>query len=362
VISAIAKDNFIGTQFHPEVSDDTPYGYEIFKSFFKGVGDIDPDEELLSILTEEGIEDRVAAIKQAAGDRDVIGFVSGGIDSTVSALLAQKALPKNKLHFFYFDNGFMRDEDDYVIGYLQSIGINVTKIDATEEFEQATWTDEDGRIGSKGKVWGPLIDEKNPAAKRKIIGQKFVDMKDVVATSLDLDLDEVMLLQGTNAADRIESGFSLGGGNTDQIVEHHNQVAGIKDLEEAGQLIEPLNDIHKDEIRRAGEHSELPSEIVWRHPFPGPGNAIRIICTPEEMNINKLNEDLQNFVASETNGDLIGQVLPIKTGGVSGDARTRISPVAVQGSMDWDLLEHMAVEIPKKFNGKLNTCRLCSWT
>ncbi len=344
VISAMARGNLVATQFHPEVFDETPQGYDILQTFFADIAGLEPSTELLNLQTEADIALRKQLIAEKAGDRHVICFASGGIDSTVSTLLAQEVIEPDKLHVYYFDNGFMRDEDDDVIDMLTSVGINITKIDATEVFADAT-------ITIDGVEHGPLTNITNPSIKRKIIGKTFADYKDVIAAQLDLSTDEVMLLQGTNAADRIESGFSTGGQHTAQIVEHHNQVAEIKALEEAGLLIEPLADIHKDEIRRIAEHLGLPEEIAWRHPFPGPGNAIRILCarngdyiTPDQS----VKENLQLLMAASGLDDAFSaQLLPVRSGGVGGDARSYIMPVALRGPADWRELEKAAKILPE---------------
>lgn len=340
VISAMARGNFVSTQFHPEVLDETPEGYEIIKGFLQGVCDLEPDESLLAEITQYELEHRSSLIAEKAGDRHVIAFASGGIDSTVAVLLAQQAIDPGKLHVYYFDNGFMRDEDNSVIETLQSIGVNITAIDATEDFEQAT-------TSIDGVEHGPLVEVTDPRIKRKIIGKMFADYKDTITAKLGLSADEVMLLQGTNAADRIESGFSKGNkGGTDQIVEHHNQVQEIKDLEERGLLIEPLDDIHKDEIRRLAAAMGLPEEVVWRHPFPGPGNAIRILCAKPgeyEMPSDDSQRRVQEFMALFPGAsNYKAQLLPLRSGGVSGDSRSYIMPVALQGEANWEELAEIA--------------------
>lgn len=352
VISAMARDNFIATQFHPEVFDETPEGYEVFKGFFEGVCGLQPDENVLEEIADFELERRSSLIAEKADGRHVIAFASGGIDSTVATLLAQRSIDASKLHVFYFDNGFMRDEDDDVINTLQSRGINVTAIDATEDFENATAIIDDVE-------YGPLIDVVDPRIKRKIIGKTFADFKDIITERLGLSTEEVMLLQGTNAADRIESGFSKGNqGGTDQIVEHHNQVKEIKDLESLGLLIEPLDDIHKDEVRRLGDALGLPEDIVWRHPFPGPGNAIRILCAkqgdytkPNPEARDQLNQLMR--IIPEGNG-YTAELLPVRSGGVGGDARSYIMPVAIQGEADWERLSVLAKELPKKMRDSVS--------
>ncbi|TXG76147.1 hypothetical protein E6P97_04095 [Patescibacteria group bacterium] len=353
VVSSMAHDNFMSVQFHPEVFDETPMGYEILQGFLRDIADIEPDQDLLQGFSEQELDSMCAEIAEQAGDRHVIAFTSGGIDSTVATLLAVRAIDPSKLHIYYFDNGFMRDEDDDVITMLQQAGLDVTKIDATEAFEQAT-------VEIDGVVHGPLVDVMDPKIKRKIVGNKFVELKDEVAASLGLDGTEVMLLQGTNAADRIESGNSLGGGHeTEQIKEHHNQVQAVKDLEAAGLLIEPLNKLYKNEIRHIAELMGLPEEIAWRQPFPGPGNVIRIICGTEtsfEPVKPKRQAKIQAYVDMHTS-NFTARLLPTKSVGVGGDARTYVQPVALQGQPNWEVLRQLAqgeTSIPSHFPNKVN--------
>lgn len=350
VVSAMAHGNMVAVQFHPEVFDETPLGYDIFRGFLEDMCGLAPNESMLGDMAEHELQKKRQLIAERASDKHVIAFASGGIDSTVATLLASQVIDSEKLHIYYFDNGFMRDEDDNVITMLQLAGINVQAIDATEAFEQATMLLDDELVG-------PLLNVSDPKIKRKLIGNKFAELKDEIASSLGLDTSEVMLLQGTNAADRIESGFSLAGGKTtEQIKEHHNQVQAIKDMEAAGLLIEPLNDLYKDEIRRLGEALGLPEEVAWRHPFPGPGNAIRILCgntTEYAMPDMSVQEAIREFIKPHTS-QCEAFLLPTKSVGVGGDARSYVLPVALQGQPDWLAFEQLAAKIPGHFRGQIN--------
>lgn len=349
VYSAIIKDNFIGVQFHPEVFDDTPAGYEIFANFLLRVAKLKPNKALLEKQTEALIATLRTGIVKQAGEREVIAFASGGIDSTVATLLAAEVIKPEKLHIFYIDNGFMRDEDAAVIKMLQENGINVQAYDAVKEFEEAALTE-------NGVTEGPLKDATNPETKRKIIGEMFVTVRDKLAQQLNLTVDEAMLLQGTNAADRIESGHSKGGQATDVIKTHHNQVKGVKDLEAKGLLIEPLDELFKDEIRRLADALGLPEDVVWRQPFPGPGLAIRILgATKGEYEPSQPKEEarIQAFL-KEQGSKLEARLLPIRSVGVGGDARSHISAVALGGTASWDELANLATEIPSNFRNTIN--------
>jgi GMP synthase (glutamine-hydrolysing) len=350
--SAIAKGNKIGVQFHPEVFDDTPEGYQLFKNFLNGVANIKADESFQEARLEHIIAQKRQAITEQVGDRHVIAFVSGGVDSSVAATLATTVIPKEKFHAFYIDNGFMRDEDDMVIDALNSAGIPVTKVDATEKFEQAT-----ALVGNQAV--GPLIETSDPEVKRKIIGKTFIEVQNDILASLGLE--EALLLQGTNAADRIESGHSKGGTHTDTIKTHHNQVAEVQQLKALGLLIEPLDDLFKDEIRALGHELKLPHDLVERQPFPGPGTAIRIIAAPEDQASlvrDPIEDEIRTFVASrtyDTDKTVITHVLPIRSVGVGGDERSHISVVALDnaGLSTPDMIA-LSSEIPAHFRGKVN--------
>jgi GMP synthase (glutamine-hydrolysing) len=350
--SAIARGNKIGVQFHPEVFDDTPGGYQLFKNFLHGIAGVEPDETFQESRLEQIIEAKRHKIAEQVGDRQVIAFVSGGVDSSVAATLAATVISSDKFHAFFIDNGFMRDEDDMVIDALNAAGILVTKIDATEKFEQA-------HMMIDGVVVGPLVETTDPEAKRKIIGKTFIDVQnDILST---LSLNEALLLQGTNAADRIESGNSKGGNHTDTIKTHHNQVQEVQRLKSRGLLIEPLDDLFKDEIRALGHELGLPYDLVERQPFPGPGTAIRIIAAPEhqeELPRDPIEEAVRAYIASrsyDTDKQVLAHVLPIRSVGVGGDERSHISVVAIDNAelstADMDSLAH---EIPAHFRGSVN--------
>lgn len=350
VYSAISKDNLLGVQFHPEVFDDTPAGYEIFANFLQKVAGLKPSQELLEAQTEGLIARLRTDIVKKVADREVIAFASGGIDSTVATLLAAEVIDPAKLHIFYIDNGFMRDEDAAVIDMLNQNGVPVQHYDAVKEFEEATLTD-------NGVTYGPLKSVTDPEAKRKIIGEMFVRVRDKLAAQLDVTADEAVLLQGTNAADRIESGHSKGGQATDVIKTHHNQVKGIKDLEAKGLLIEPLDELFKDEVRRIGEVLGLPEDVVWRQPFPGPGLAIRILGAREgEYQPTQPTEQnrIEAFLKDHGHAKLTARLLPVRSVGVGGDARSHISAVALQGQATWNELATLANDLPANLRNTIN--------
>lgn len=345
--SSIAKDNKIGVQFHPEVFDDTPEGYQLFKNFLELAG-LEADDAFRETQLQQLIEIKQQEIKAAAAGRHVIAFVSGGVDSSVATTLAAQVIPKHQMSAFYIDSGFMRHEDDMVIDALTAAGIPVTKIDAVKEFEAAT-------AEIDGKKIGPLVETTDPEEKRKIIGKEFVALQNRLIA--DLKLSEAMLLQGTNAADRIESGHSKGDSHTMTIKTHHNQVKEVQELKAQGLLIEPLDDLFKDEIRELGHQLGLPEELVQRQPFPGPGLAIRIIASPKS-NLNLVPEvgqsGLEAFI--EEQGYKAGvYLLPIRSVGVGGDERSHLSVAALDNAaLTADELARLGADLPAHFRTSVN--------
>jgi GMP synthase (glutamine-hydrolysing) len=358
--SSIAKGNKIGIQFHPEVFDDTPEGYQLFKNFLELIAGLKPDENFRQKQFAELIITKQKQIAEQAGDRHVIAFVSGGVDSSVTATLAAGAIPAERLHAFYIDNGFMRDEDDQVIEALQAVGIPVKKVDAVTEFEQAT-------VDIEGTTYGPLVSVVDPEQKRKIIGKAFVEVQNRLVA--DLKLTEALLLQGTNAADRIESGHSTGGVLTMTIKTHHNQVREVQDLKAAGLLIEPIDDLFKDEVRELGQQLGLPAELVQRQPFPGPGLAIRIIATAEsdlKLQPDPSEASIQNFLDKQFKQPelsskaiqaltITAHLLPIRSVGVGGDERSHLSVSAIEGAaLQAADLAKLGADLPAHFRDTVN--------
>jgi GMP synthase (glutamine-hydrolysing) len=161
--SSVALGNKLGVQFHPEVFDDTPEGFEVFRNFLLDIAKLQEDQAFQEKRLKEIIRTKTKQIAQQVGDNHVIAFVSGGIDSSVAVTLAAKVIMPEKLHAFYIDHGFMRDEDELVIEALQAADIPVQKIDAALEFEKAA-------VEIDGKEHGPLVVTTDPEIKRKIIG------------------------------------------------------------------------------------------------------------------------------------------------------------------------------------------------
>ena len=345
--SSVAFGNKLGVQFHPEVFDDTPEGYQVFKNFLE-LAHLTADPSFQDKRLKQLITAKQRQIAKQAGSNHVIAFVSGGVDSSVAVTLAAGVIPPERLHAFYIDHGFMRDEDELVIEALQAADIPVQKIDAAAEFEQAT-------VKIDGKKHGPLVSTTDPELKRKIIGKAFIDVQNRLLT--DLKLTDARLLQGTNAADRIESGHSLGDSHTMTIKTHHNQVREVQELKAAGRLIEPLDDLFKDEVRELGRELGLPEDLVERQPFPGPGLAIRIIASSEHdhaLEAPAEEAEIQQFMASQNLKTAV-HLLPVRSVGVGGDERSHLSVAALEhANLAAGDLAELGADLPAHFRTTVN--------
>ena len=224
-------------------------------------------------------------------------MVSGGVDSTVCAALLHKALNKEQVIPVHINNGFMRKgETPFVEESLAQLGIKLRIINASHTFMQGTTSVPldivpPSNVNSKGiaglggsprtRLTKMLCATTNPEEKRKIIGDVFVRVANDAMTEMGLKPEEVFLGQGTLRPDLIESASSLASGKADAIKTHHNDSELVRALRSQGRVVEPLKDFHKDEVRQLGCDLGLPAPLVQRHPFPGPGLAIRILCADE---------------------------------------------------------------------------------
>ncbi|MFH1284495.1 MAG: glutamine-hydrolyzing GMP synthase [Candidatus Peregrinibacteria bacterium] len=316
--------NIYGVQFHPEVTH-TPCGRIILENFINITGA--KREWNIDVYAQNIIEE----IKEKAGEKKVFLLVSGGVDSTVAFLLIQKALGKDRVYGLFVDTGFMRfNERNEVESALKKVGVeNLHVYDASEQYFEAL----------KGIY--------EPEEKRKIIGDLFVDIQKKVSDELNLNPDEWLLAQGTIYPDTIETG---GTAHAARIKTHHNRAEKIQKLIDEGKVIEPVSQLYKDEVRLLGERMSLSEEMVWRHPFPGPGLAVRILCAkgpdfPPDVEVleTKINE-----VVSEKG--LKAKVLPIKSVGVQGDERTYRHPVLLYGEWNsWDDLSMLSTRLTNQF-------------
>jgi GMP synthase (glutamine-hydrolysing) len=294
-------------QFHPEVAH-TDQGAQIINNFLFKVADLKPSWSMSSFV-ETCIED----LKRQVGDDKVVLGLSGGIDSTVAAVLLHKAIGRN-LHCIFVDNGLLRmGEREEVIGFLaEHFDLNVKVVDAADEF--------------LGKLKGVT----DPEKKRKIIGYTFIDVFDREAKNID---GVKFLGQGTLYPDVIESESFKG---PSAVIKSHHNVGGLPETMNL-ELVEPLRELFKDEVRRAAYELGLPEHIIWRHPFPGPGLSIRILgeITEERLQILRLADRIvQNeLIASDWYRKVwqgFAVLLPLKTVGVMGDGRTYENVIALR--------------------------------
>ena len=324
-----------GIQFHPEVVH-TPYGQDILKTFLRDVCGCDMAWSAASI-----VEEQIARIRAQVGDGKVICGLSGGVDSSVAALLVHRAVG-DQLTCVFVDHGLMRkNEGEQVISaFRDRFGIPLVAVDAEERF------------------LARLQGVSDPEAKRKAIGTEFIRVFEEEAANLAQGGDGARyLVQGTLYSDVIESG---GGTGAATIKSHHN-VGGLPDDLEF-ELVEPLRALFKDEVRAVGAELGMPERLVWRQPFPGPGLAIRIVGGEATKQRLDLLRDADYILQDEIrNAGLYRElwqsfcVLPdIRTVGVQGDERTYGNVIVIRAvtsddamTADWarlpyDLLEQIA--------------------
>ena len=325
----LAKRRF-SLQFHCEVKD-TPCGNQIFQNFADYCGmekNWDQDTVLQVILDN---------IKKEAGDKNILLFLSGGVDSTITFALLNKALGQKRVLGLHIDNGFMRkNESTNVADAYHKFGFNNFIVeDASESFLKAI---------------SGLTD---PQKKRMAVGENFITVRNEVVAKQHLDEDKWMLAQGTLYPDIIESG---GTKNSNTIKTHHNRVAGIQALIEKGLIIEPLKDLYKDEVRTIGKKLGLSDELVMRHPFPGPGLGIRVLGEVTAGKISIIQEADAIFIDALKRWKLYDEVwqagailLPIKSVGVMGDERTYENTIALRAVTSVDGMTADWVRLPYDF-------------
>ena len=336
----IQEETTYAIQFHPEVYHSTD-GKQLLQNFLVNIAGCKQDWTPSSFVNET-VED----LKNKIGKNKVVLGLSGGVDSTVAAVLLHKAIGEN-LYCIFVDNGLLRkNEFDSVLDQYQGMGLNVKGVDAKDRFY---------------KILSGISD---PEDKRKAIGNKFIDVFDDEANKIK---DVVWLAQGTIYPDVIES-ISATGGPSATIKSHHN-VGGLPDFMKL-KIVEPLKALFKDEVRKIGKSMGIDSELLSRHPFPGPGLAIRILgdITPEKVRI--LQEVDYIFISSLKKSGLYNSVwqagaifLPVQSVGVMGDERTYENAVALRAvestdgmTADWvhlpyDFLANVSNEIINKVKG-----------
>ena len=320
--AAIASDKLkrYGFQFHPEV-DDTVNGQKMLFNFAVKICGVAPTWEMGS-YKEKLIEE----IKKEAAGRSVFLLASGGVDSTVCAALLIKALGPEKVSLLHIDNGLMRKNES---------------ADVLQEFAKMGLKDHLHFADASERFLFELKDAVDPEVKRKIIGETFIKVFE--EESAKLSFDDVLLAQGTIYPDTIET---KGTKKADLIKTHHNRVPLITKMIEEGKVIEPLKELYKVEVRQLGESLGLPHHMVWRHPFPGPGLGVRLLCHRGiEVDVEARETAQKAIDGLLKNGETNAKVMPVKSVGVKGDLRAYDFPVLLSGKIDWENIEALASKI-----------------
>ena len=327
----IDNETTYAIQFHPEVYHSTD-GIILLQNFLVDICGCSQDWTSVSF-----VESTVGALKDKLGNNKVVLGLSGGVDSTVTAVLLNKAIGSN-LHCVFIDNGLLRkDEFTGVLKQYEGMGLNVNGVDAKQRFYDA------------------LAGVSDPEKKRKVIGKVFIDVFDDESNKIK---DVIWLAQGTIYPDVIES-VSATGGPSATIKSHHN-VGGLPDHMKL-KIVEPLNTLFKDEVRRVGKALGLSHDLLGRHPFPGPGLAIRILgdITPEKVAI--LQDVDHIFIMRLKDYGLYDDVwqagamlLPIQSVGVMGDERTYEKVVALRAVESVDGMTADWVHLPYDFLAKVS--------
>lgn len=314
----VSKERY-GIQFHPEVVH-TQFGLNVLNAFVKRCA---PQTEW---TPQNRVQELVNKTKAQVGDRSALLLLSGGVDSLVAWAICNRALPNGNLTAIHVDTGLMRkNESASIMQFLAEAQFtNVHLVDASSEFIEA------------------LKGVSDPEAKRKIIGEKFVDVANRSIDSLFGGDINTVLVQGTIYPDTIESG---GTKNAAKIKTHHNRVDAINNLIAAGRVVEPLAELYKDEVREVGLALNLPRNLIFRHPFPGPGLGVRLLCCSEDYVGSSANAasdfDSEKFGVLAKEFGFLTQILPVKSVGVQGDGRTYahpgvLYPVQSGGAVDWN--------------------------
>ena len=327
----IEEEDTYAIQFHPEVYHSTD-GKQILQNFLYDIAKCSADWTPSTF-----VEDTVSELKEKLGNDKVVLGLSGGVDSTVAAVLLHKAIGEN-LYCIFVDNGLLRkDEFESVLKQYHGMGLNVKGVNAKDRF------------------YDNLQGLSDPEKKRKAIGGTFIDVFD---DESNLIQDVKWLAQGTIYPDVIES-ISSTGGPSATIKSHHN-VGGLPDYMKL-KIVEPLRTLFKDEVRRIGKSMGIDSELLGRHPFPGPGLAIRILGDITAEKVRILQEVDHIFISSLRRDGLYDKVwqagaifLPVQSVGVMGDERTYENAIALRAVESTDGMTADWVHLPYEFLAKVS--------
>jgi GMP synthase (glutamine-hydrolysing) len=319
-----------GLQWHPEVTH-TKNGMLILRNFALDVCGCSP-----GWTAGDFVKRSIIQLREIIGQGKAVIGASGGIDSSVTAVLAARAIGSN-LTAVFVDHGFMREgERNSVATALKKLGVNLVVVDGTKTFLDRL----------KGIT--------DPEAKRKIIGEEFVRAFERVAAKVHADY----LLQGTIYPDRIESGFRR---YSDKIKTHHN-VAGLPTKIKFREIVEPLRDLYKDEVRKVAKSLGLPREMVWRQPFPGPGLAVRVVgeVTQEKLDIARaadqiVTQEIERCGLNSSLWQYFAVLTDTKSTGVKGDSRAYGYTVAIRAVESREAMTAMFARIPYDILEKIST-------
>ncbi len=326
-----SEKKLYGIQFHPEVTH-TDYGIQILNNFVFKICKCRPDWNMASFL-----ESKIREIQEKVGDEKVLCALSGGVDSSVTAVMLHKAI-EDKLVCIFVDNGLLRKgEAERVVNlFKKHYQINLIHIDAAQRF------------------WDKLAGIKNPEQKRKIIGNEFIKIFEHEASKLK---GIKYLAQGTLYPDVIESESFKG---PSAVIKSHHNVGGLpEDMQMS--LVEPLRELFKDEVRELGKTLGLDDELVFRHPFPGPGLGIRILgeVTSEKIKVLQeadaiVMEEIKEAGLYRDIWQSFAVLLPVRSVGVMGDDRTYDWAIALRCVSSTDAMTADWVHLPYELLGKIS--------